>query len=939
MATLYGDDEHPIVEVLIDGTWTDVSTRVRNGQRIDIQRGRGNAQGRAASQRASLTFDNADGFFSTRLPSSVNYGKIGKNTQIRVSAGRGDNHLKTLWNDTNATAGAVTADKSSLDITGDIDIRADIWPHAWRATTDSTLAGKWLTIGDQRSWILRFTGQGKLILNWSTLGTFASAVAVSSDPITPPASGRISVRVTLDVDSGSGNRTITFYTGSSITGPWATLGSPVVQSGTTSIHSGTAELNVARSNPFANTIPYGGKVYRFQIRNGIDGTLVADFNPGAQTLGATSWSDGLASPNTWTVSGDGARVTSDRVRFWGELSSLPKRWDSSGNDVTIPATGAGMLQRLSQGVKPLDSPMTRNFKALTTTFAWWPLEDDSDAVRGANLAGGTDPRAIAYAMSLREARLGDGDAPPGATSSLAFSNSSSRAIANMKLFDLALEYSYIFYIKVSALPASNKTFAIIYFTFWRVEIGLGPTTWSISWYDITDTLVSQIFTSITNINPNGAWVGYSLNLEEVGADLRYTQRWDTIGTFGGTVGPNTITGGAGFVEPRQIWFLSGNDAAFNDMRISQVYAATGLVDVAAMPYRDVANAYRGETAAVRLARLAAEEGVPMEITGRYSDSEPMGYQTTKTLPDLIAECWETDGGIGGEARDAMTLEYRTRADLEARTDVTLSHTLSDLADPPSPTDDDIGFTNDVTVIRSGGSSFRAIVTEGLTSISDPPTGVGRYATEATLNLASDDRLPSVAGWLALTSSWDQDRYPDLVVALHRARLLADDDLFGAVAGLNLGDTATLTGLPAWMPPDDVPQIVQGYSEQLSHFLWEIEYNCSPGGPYQAVVILDNDIPTPRLDATGHTIGSGITTTATSISLVTPAGSAPWVTSAALPADFPIPIVIGGEEMSLTAVTGTSSPQTGTVVRSVNGVVKAHDAGAVVRLAHPFYIAS
>ena len=139
MATLYGDDEHPIVEVLIDGTWTDVSTRVRNGQRIDIQRGRGNAQGRAASQRASLTFDNADGFFSTRLPSSVNYGKIGKNTQIRVSAGRGDNHLKTLWNDTNATAGAVTADKSSLDITGDIDIRADIWPHAWRATTDSSL--------------------------------------------------------------------------------------------------------------------------------------------------------------------------------------------------------------------------------------------------------------------------------------------------------------------------------------------------------------------------------------------------------------------------------------------------------------------------------------------------------------------------------------------------------------------------------------------------------------------------------------------------------------------------------------------------------------------------------------------------------------------------------------------------------------------------------
>jgi hypothetical protein len=62
-----------------------------------------------------------------------------------------------------------------------------------------------------------------------------------------------------------------------------------------------------------------------------------------------------------------------------------------------------------------------------------------------------------------------------------------------------------------------------------------------------------------------------------------------------------------------------------------------------------------------------------------------------------------------------------------------------------------------------------------------------------------------------------------------------------------------------------------------------------------------------------------------------------VTSADLPADFPIAITVGGEVMSLTAVTGTSSPQTGTVTRSVNGVVKAHDAGTLVRLDHPFYI--
>lgn len=46
------------------------------------------------------------------------------------------------------------------------------------------------------------------------------------------------------------------------------------------------------------------------------------------------------------------------------------------------------------------------------------------------------------------------------------------------------------------------------------------------------------------------------------------------------------------------------------------------------------------------------------------------------------------------------------------------------------------------------------------------------------------------------------------------------------------------------------------------------------------------------------------------------------------------IVIGGEEMRVSAITGASSPQTFTVVRSVNGVTKAHSAGAEVHTRYP-----
>ncbi len=62
-----------------------------------------------------------------------------------------------------------------------------------------------------------------------------------------------------------------------------------------------------------------------------------------------------------------------------------------------------------------------------------------------------------------------------------------------------------------------------------------------------------------------------------------------------------------------------------------------------------------------------------------------------------------------------------------------------------------------------------------------------------------------------------------------------------------------------------------------------------------------------------------------------AGSPLWTTTAG---DWPFDIEVGGERMTVTAVTGTSSPQTFTVTRSVNSVVKSQYAGTDVRLFQP-----
>jgi hypothetical protein len=63
-----------------------------------------------------------------------------------------------------------------------------------------------------------------------------------------------------------------------------------------------------------------------------------------------------------------------------------------------------------------------------------------------------------------------------------------------------------------------------------------------------------------------------------------------------------------------------------------------------------------------------------------------------------------------------------------------------------------------------------------------------------------------------------------------------------------------------------------------------------------------------------------------------------VTTAAYPAEFPFGATCEGEDVTVTAITGSSSPQTFTVTRSVNGVVKAHSAGADLSLTDPTYLA-
>jgi hypothetical protein len=53
---------------------------------------------------------------------------------------------------------------------------------------------------------------------------------------------------------------------------------------------------------------------------------------------------------------------------------------------------------------------------------------------------------------------------------------------------------------------------------------------------------------------------------------------------------------------------------------------------------------------------------------------------------------------------------------------------------------------------------------------------------------------------------------------------------------------------------------------------------------------------------------------------------------------PFDVIMSGERITVTAISGSSSPQTFTITRAVNGVSKAHTAGESVSLFYPATIA-
>lgn len=648
---------------------------------------------------------------------------------------------------------------------------------------------------------------------------------------------------------------------------------------------------------------------------------------------------GLVGRNTpMRVSADGSVRSTTEVASWGPDRTLK----GTNPDAWTSVQGGGILRRIQQGKTPLKSSLERAIIA-SNPVAFWPLSDGKEAT--ALLSGiGGEP------LTLYGARPGEVEGPVASGASFVdiaggLDYVSARGPAP-SLPAAGWGVEFMVYIGERGTPEEQVSqTALIWYIGgrpWKVNVGYNPFNATppniLIFEDNGSPFVSDNDTAV-----NG-WNHCRVTYQQVGGNVQVEFYLNGANVSDYTIVGYTLASTSnevivGQIEPPTIpeWY-------FNDVGVAHL-AFYALADAA--DHSDAAYGYVGEPAGVRFLRVAGEEGVAASVIGDEEDTQPMGSQSVDTFINILRECVRTDDGLLFEPRDDRGVVMRTGRDRYNQSSVLdLNFTGGQIAPGLVPVLDDQNTRNDVTATRRTGGSFRAQKTSGPMNISDPlddPEGIGRVDTQVDVNPETDDMLVGQANWHLHKGTVDEARYPQVTVDLDAA-----PSLISAVNAVEIGDRITITNLPTDWQYGPASLLVLGVKETFpsgaGDFRRKVTFNTIPASAYEIGIVGANDGSTDlrgqAVDTDNSTLGSGINNTATSLSVASTGGTV-WTTDSNdwNPArnGGGLYIVIGGEEMRVTNITGASSPQTFTVVRSTNGVVKSHLSGAPVHVRYPIRV--
>uniref|UniRef100_A0AAU2A068 Tip attachment protein J domain-containing protein n=1 Tax=Streptomyces sp. NBC_00093 TaxID=2975649 RepID=A0AAU2A068_9ACTN len=633
------------------------------------------------------------------------------------------------------------------------------------------------------------------------------------------------------------------------------------------------------------------------------------------------------------------------VRMVGELSSIdPYEPEDGPASAYVDVDAAGVLRRYDGPQKPARSALARHVAGYRPV-AYWPFEEGAQ--------GGT---SVAQAATTSPAG-------PLAVTRFDFAKDSglfgSKALPTVRSGGTA---------KISGIPGFATGRWAVYFMMKFTTQGF-PTDanehqiLSFSTANATLTLYAKLngtdpLILIRGVDSSGTAIGVGADLSQAELTaaglLGFLDRWQQVKVYGQESGGST-TYTLAMLDPDDSGLTTdlgtAAHAADRVRTISTTFGAgaagmgIGHLSVWGVAFTDAYTqnfpgiatgdiAYElgapGMPAKDWLSVLAADQGQALETEGPAGTL--LGPYYDGSFIDLARAAARTDMGLLTEQRNRLGLRYISREALYDRpVDLVLDYRSGLVFAPFRPKDDDKGLINRITVKRREGSEASAEVSEGPLSVAPPPDGINVNEDSADTIVYSDDQLPSQAGWRLHVATWDAMRVASLTLKMANPRLRP---LLDTVLALKEGARIQVVNTPKRYGHDGFDLLVRGSKETHAEGVFDITFTCVPYGPYVTGLVVDSGAAVidgdARVDTSGTTLTEDVDETETSVE-VTVANGRRWVYTAAYPDRFPFNVRVGGEVWTVTAITGTSSPQTFTVIRSVNGVVKSHSSGADLRL--------